>query len=285
MIRFTTEDGVPTCIAELGDRVGVYLDNDSLIGLAKGDAGLRARFVSATRQRGTLLFSITNAIEVAGPQGASAAAVRSFLDAIGSCWIPVALNPWQVADREKAGAGPQSAVSESFIKSYFQDRAYELSPEGSKVLDLSADTFFRLSAVVDWAQKDRAGIQQRATEIDNTLRQWIADGRAAYEADSKSLETLLPPIVFDARRPATFARIHLLRILVKEAKAYQFEPHDGLDLSHAVMGAAYGHIATLDKQWKRRVEQIPRPHQLAEIYYRPQVSDLVARLEAIAAAG
>ena len=118
MIRFTTEDGKPTCIAELGDRVGVYLDNDSLIHLSK-HADLRQRFVGAIRRRGTLLFSFTNAIEVAGPQGASAAAVWSFLDDIGPEWIPLALSPWDVARREKAGFGARSAVSARFVECFF----------------------------------------------------------------------------------------------------------------------------------------------------------------------
>jgi hypothetical protein len=65
--------------------------------------------------------------------------------------------------------------------------------------------------------------------------------------------------------------IYLLRILVKEAKAFRFDPHDGLHLCHAVLGAGYAHIAILDKKWKRRVEQIPQPHQLAQVDYRSQV--------------
>ncbi len=285
MIRFTVENGVPNCVADLRGRIGVYLDNDSLIELARGDEGPRCRFVAAMRQRGSLLFSFTNAIEVAGPQGDSATAVRSFLDSIGACWIPLALSPWQVADREAAGAGPQAPVSENFITAYFQDRAYEMSPEGCAVLDLSADTFFRLSAVVDWAQQDRANIQRRSNEIDDALRQRIAQDRAAYEADPASLDTSLPPIPFDRSRPATFALIHLLRILVREARAFQFAPHDGLDLCHAVLGAGHAHLATLDRQWKRRVEQIPQPHELAQIYYRPQVANLVQRFEALVEAG
>ena len=66
MIRFTTtEDGKPICEAELKDRVGVYLDNDSLIELANGQESRRQRFIGALRRGGTLLFSWTNAAEIA----------------------------------------------------------------------------------------------------------------------------------------------------------------------------------------------------------------------------
>lgn len=283
MIRITVEDGIPTCVADLSGRVGVYLDNDSLIDLARGDEERRCRFIAAMRQRGSLLFSFTNAIEVAGPQGDSATAVRAFLDSIGACWIPLALSPWQVADREAAGAGAQAPVSEGFITAYFQQRAYELSPQGRVLLDLSADTFFRLSAVVDWAQQDRADTQQRSNNIDDAMRQRIARERAVYDADPTSLDTALPPVPYQRNRPATFALVHLLRILVREARAFQFAPHDGLDLCHAVLGSAHAHLPTLDRQWKRRVEQIPQPHELAQIYYRPQVAELVERFEGLVA--
>ena len=44
---------------------------------------------------------------------------------------------------------------------------------------------------------------------------------------------------------------------------------------------AEGSLATLDKQWKRRVEELPRPNDLARIFYRPQVDELVDALEAL----
>jgi len=229
------------------------------------------------RQGGTLLFSFANAIEVSTSE-----AVWSFLDDIGPEWVPLALSPWQVADREKAGAGPSAPISDHFVTSYFQERAYELSPNGSRVLDLSAETFFRLSAVVSWVRKDEAAARDSA-QIDEAMRNRIADERAAYEMSSDSLDRSLPPIAFDVGRPTTFTLIHLLRTLVLEARAFQLKPHDGLDLCHAVLAASYGQLVTLDKQWKRRVESLPKPHQLATVYYRPQVGELVDRLEALVA--
>ncbi len=276
MIRFTTNAGVPTCVAELGDRVGVYLDNDAVSELARpGD--LRTRFVGAIRRRGTLLFSFANAIEVS-----SSDAVWSFLDELGPEWVPLALSPWQVAEREKAGAGPSAPISEHFVEWYFKERAYDLSPGGSRLLNLSAETFFRLSAVASWAQKN-SGTAQKSAEIDEAIRKRIADERAAYEANPDALDQSLPPLRFDTSRPATFVLIHLLRMLVLEAKAYQLRPHDGMDLCHAVLAASYGQLVTLDKQWKRRVEGLPKPHQLATVYYRPQVAELVERLETLVA--
>jgi hypothetical protein len=111
----------------------------------------------------------------------------------------------------------------------------------------------------------------------------MGTGSNPYDADQKSLDISLPPIAFDAQRPATFALIHLLRTLVLEAKAYQFKAHDGLDFCHAALGASYARIATLDKQWKRRVEQLPKPNQLARIFYRPEIADFVTEIEKLVA--
>ena len=47
------------------------------------------------------------------------------------------------------------------------------------------------------------------------------------------------------------------------------------------MATAYGSIATLDKHWKRRIENLPKPNRLAKVYYRPEVDQLVDVLESL----
>ena len=92
MIEVTSEGGTPVVVAETKG-YGIYLDNDSLIDLAKGSAQRQSRFVDALRSKATLLFSWANAIEVSGPQYASADAVRAFLNSIGPHWVPLELSP------------------------------------------------------------------------------------------------------------------------------------------------------------------------------------------------
>ena len=65
MMKFVAKEDEPTCVAELSGCFGVYLDNDSLIELARGAALRRQRFVDALLRGGDLLFSLTNAIEIA----------------------------------------------------------------------------------------------------------------------------------------------------------------------------------------------------------------------------
>jgi hypothetical protein len=280
MIRFSTEDGKLSCEARLAG-YGVYLDNDSLIDLAKGPALRQQRFVDSVQRGGTLLFSLTNAAELAGPQGASASAVQAFLDSLGPHWIPLELNPWKVIAREQAGFVHQAPVSEWFMEAYFQARASELSPEGNKVLDLSAGTFFRLGTVVGWMQRVRNEIRPRAREVDQALRHHLKQLRPNYEKDKTSLDRLLPPIRFDKRLPGSLVWVHLQRLLVVQAKAFQFKRNDGLDFCHAALGTAYGNLTTLDRQWKRRVESLPAPNGLAKACYRRELDQLVDTLESL----
>jgi hypothetical protein len=279
MIRFTSEDGNPVVVAETKG-YGIYLDNDSLIDLAKGQVSRQKRFVDVLQAKATLLFSCANAIEVAGPQGASAKAVRAFLNSIGPHWIPLQLSPWEITKREQAGLAAESAVSTKFMETYFQQRVYDMAQTGA-VLDLSSETFFHLGAVVDWMQGHRDKIRADAKTIDDELRALLEKRRADYEKNPASLNAFLPPCQFDERFPATFTLIHLQRILIKEAKGYHFKRHDGLDLCHAAVAAAYGSVITLDKHWKRRVQALPVPHQLARTYYRPEIDQLIDTMEAL----
>lgn len=279
MIWCRSENDRLEVFAETRD-YSVYLDNWAIIDLAKRCPLRRQRFVKALRSGGTLLFSWANSVEIAGPQGSSADAVRAFLDSIGPHWVPLESDPWKVAQREQSGVTYGAVVSRRFMEAYFHERANDLS-QPSKVLDLSTESFFRLSAVLDWVQKDRDEIREDGSNLDRELRDLLKQGRTEYERDRKFLDRMWPPIPFDSNRPATFVMFHLLRLLVVEAKESQFKDHDGLDFFHAVPAAAYGCLSTLDKQWKRRVEKLPKPNLLAKVYYRPEVDELVNVLESL----
>lgn len=283
MISFTVEEDSVICVAELNGRFGVYLDTDSLIELAKGGASRRQRFLDAILKRGDLLFSYTSAVEIAGTMGSTKAAIRSFLHGVGRYWTPIELNPWVVAKREAEGILGQAPVAKSFMEAYFQERAHDLSPDGCRVLDLSADSFFNLTAVLDWAQENRGDIRRKAEEVDLVFCNHLKHLREDYDKNPSSLDSKVPSVSFDHQRPATFVLTHLLRMLVLEAKAFQFKKNDGLDFCHAVLSSAYGSMITLDKQWKRRVESLSWLDHRPRLYYRPQIDELVDLLDGLTA--
>jgi len=129
--------------------VAIYLDNFAFITLAK-DPPARKRFLDAVHTGAAdLLFSITNAAELTGPQGRSALAVREFLDELGSHWFPVELDAHEIAERETKGArAPESFVSMDFLKAFASWKIGRSSDYG-KLIDLSGE-FFRLGAFFEF---------------------------------------------------------------------------------------------------------------------------------------
>lgn len=282
MIRATlSNDGQRVTVDATVSGLAVYLDNWAIIDLAKGDPSRRRRFVDAICTGGDLLFSSTNAAELTGPQGKSFDTVKRFLDQIGPYWFPVELNPFKVVERELKGLGSaESCVSTSFMEAYFVDRMTDYSPRSGKVTDLSED-FFRLGAVMDWvAQSD--SIPKRSAEFDDVLRT-IRERRTEYERNPSRLDQKFR--TFNPSQPATFTCGNLLKTLIVESKAYQVKKGDGLDFCHAVIASAFASVATLDKHWKRRVENLPKPNKLAHIYSRRELDKMVTDIESWAKQG
>lgn len=271
MIRASSSiDGPPLTINAAVSGLAIYLDNWAVIDLAKEDLSRRKRFIAALSNSGAdLMFSVANAAELAGPQGKSFDAAKSFLNEVGPNWFPVELNPFKVVERESNGASrAESCLSQDFMNAYFRDRTSSYSPGSGRVIDLSRD-FFSLGAVLDWVAQS-GKIRKRSAEFDEEMKQAVRGARGRKP---------IPPLPFDPSRPATFACVNLMRTLIVEAKAYQVKKGDGMDFCHAVVGSAFASVATLDKQWKRRVEGLPKPNGLARIYSKPELDTMVADIE------
>ncbi len=273
MIRATPSvDGLRITVDATVNGLAVYLDNWAVIDLAEGNPSRRKRFIDSLHSDADLLFSVTNAAELAGQQGQSVDTVRTFLDEIGPHWFPVELNPFKVVERELNGASrAESCLSKSFMEAYFVNRMTDYSSPPGKVIDLPED-FFRLGAVLDWvAQSD--SIRKRTAEFDDVLRT-IRKYRIAYKRNPSRLDQFQ---TFNASRPATFACGNLIRTLIVESG--QLKKGDGLDFCHAVMASAFASVATLDKHWKRRVENLPKPNKLAHIYSKGELDTMVTDIE------
>jgi hypothetical protein len=84
---------------------------------------------------------------------------------------------------------------------------------------------------------------------------------------------------FNPARPATFVCGNLAKALIVESKSHSVKKGDGMDFCHAVMGSAFASFATLDGNWKRRVEALPKPNRLARIYDASQLDQMVTDIE------
>jgi hypothetical protein len=260
--------------------MGLYLDNWAIIELAKGDRARRDRVIHAIRNGADLMFSPTNAAEILAPDYASSVdEVKAFLDAIGPCWFPIeGPDVNGVTRREDDGEGVNSCTSTWFIDLFFA--AHNLALHSEQRLEMVDPYFFRLGFVLDWLDSQRQTIRERLAHFDQQLGalfRKLQGGRP--EVVRARLDQIMPRRAFDPARRATFAWEGLLRTLVLEAKAFHLKKGDMADLCHAVMGSAYARFAALDKQWKRRVETLPKPNDLAIVYYRPELDQLAQDLE------
>lgn len=278
MIRATANADGPlfTLNASVNGPV-VYLDNWAIYDLAEGDPRRRKRFIEAMRSGMDLLFSVTNVAELWGPQGRSAEAVRTFLDEIGPRWFPAELSPIEVIKREMKGVDPDGVcMSEHFLKSYVAELMRSCEPGSGKVIVLS-DDFFHLGAILDYVGSQRESIRIGSTESDRILGDAIRRQAGKCKQDEDWLNKRFPLIPFNPSLRASFVFQNLLRILVLEAST--FKKGDALDFCHAVMAAAFASFATLDTHWKRRVESLPQPNQLARIYSAPELDQMVTDME------
>ncbi len=278
MIRAICDaDGTPTCESSVSG-VPIYLDNFAIIALAKGDISLRQRFVAALHNGADLLFSTANGVEISGAQGASAIAVKTFLDELGPHWYPVNFNPFVVMEQEKAGLDPsQCCYAGELFRAYFLNRTSEHRPGSGKVIDLS-EQFFQLGMFVDWLGPQRDHFLKRSRDFDAELITSMSKLRVKHRRNPGWLERELPPLQFSSGMAATFSFRCLMRELISDP-GFQIKKGDGMDFCHAVLGSSFAVFAALDKQWKRRVENFPKPNRAAQIYYEPELGTMVADIE------
>ncbi|MGE0361455.1 MAG: hypothetical protein AB7H93_12190 [Vicinamibacterales bacterium] len=257
----------------------VYLDHCAMVQLAKGNAHRRKRFLRVLDAGADLLFSVGNGWEMAGPLGSTADALRDFLDGVGPNWFPVELDAHAVVGRElQGGVGPEACVSEKFAKDLIR---LATRPQGRIVACDS--TVFNLGAVFDWMGPQRDELEQAKIEFDEVLVRRIDGYRAKHERDATWLDGAFPDFgFFNPRMPCTFTYMHVVRTLVREAKAYRLKKGDAADFSHAVIGSSFARAVVLDKHWKRRIDGLPKPHNLAKVYAVSELDAFVSDLEVAA---
>jgi hypothetical protein len=262
------------------DGLAVFLDNFAIIGLAKGAPDRRRRFIATLHRGVDVLFSVSNMLELSGPQGDSFIKIREFLDEIGTHWFPVEFDPYECIKREQQ-LQDLPFFCERLLKTFTAERLRR-SP-GIKIADLPASLpsdFFRLGLFMDWLAPRRDEIIDGKHQIGLKLRDEIMAHWAEYRKNPGWLDSKLPELPFRVDRPGTYVYGNLLRLLVREARGRRIMPNDGIDFGQAVIGTAYASIATLDKHWKRRVETIlPKPNKLAHIYYQPELGEMVRDIE------
>jgi len=276
MLSAKSTPAAPLEIVATVKGLAVYLDNWTFIHFAETDTTLGERFVKTLWHGADLLLSIANVAELSGNRGKSLSKMKTFLDKIGPHWFPLEMDPLLVVQREGDGkTEPATCVSEEFIKRY---TTITRPTTASGLVDLSAD-FFRLSILIDnWIDPHRDSIHASLREMDSRFINQINACRLAQSRDRNWLNHHYPTVNFNPTMPATFTYVNVIRALVED-KGYNLKKGDGADLCHAVMGAAFGSVMTLDNHWTRRIQGLPQPNQVAIAYSPPELEAFVERIE------
>lgn len=255
----------------------VYLDNWAFIELAKKDPLRRRRFLDAVRGGVDLLFSVTNAAELSGPQGRSADVVRDLLDEIGPRWFPARLDATAVVKLEASGENSaEVCIDKEFFKSFLADQIRRHTSSETGIVPIS-DRLFWLGDILDRMQRQRESISKTSAEFDKVVKEKMCAVRARCKADPTFLHRRLPAVPFHPARRAGFVYHNLLRIMAIDSNS--IKKGDGLDFCHAVVASAFASFAALDTAWKRRLATLP-PSPLARIYSLPELGQLVSDMEA-----
>lgn len=258
--------------------IAIYLDTFAFKSLARGDPSLRQRFIAAVNGGADLLFSVTNALEICGAAGASSEALRTFLNDLGPNWYPIDMSLDEVMKREQQGLPPGACcVDEDLIRAFFSNRTCEHAPGSGRVIDLSG-AFFQLGAFVDWLAPQRKYFLDQRRIFDDALREKIPLLRAKHKQNRGWLDRAMPEPQFHPSRAATFAYWSFMRDLVRDS-GYQIKKGDAMDFHHAVMAFAFANFAAVDKNWKRRIANLPKPRRTPRIYYEPELAAVVADIE------
>jgi len=261
----STHDSGVIVEASLVRPPAIYLDQDSLHDLAEAKPRQK-RFRDIFERKGTLLFSWTNVMDIAGPQGETKDEIRGFLDALGPFWIPLEMNPYEVVRKEQ-GLKPSSGtpcVSEAFLQTYYP------------IVHGNTPT---LAQVVDLVHKHRSHVLANTEYLKNQISQTVKGHRSEYVKDPSSLDRMLPPETWDVARPATFLFRELFRLVVREAKSYTWMANDGVDFLHAAVAGAYADLLVLDKQWKRRVLDAAQKRPYQWVFYRNELDQFLDLFE------
>jgi hypothetical protein len=271
MIRFTCADSHRVELDASASGLRVYLDHWAIIELARHNSSRRRRFVEAICAKGDLLFSFANIAESVGLKGKSAEVVKDFLNSLGANWVPVELSE-EVIRLEMTGAdSTRNFLSKELLEAYVPNRM--ATHPRSEIVDLS-ENFFRLGPILDWV----AGAGQ-FREQSKKFDELMAKVREYYDRYIQNGGRDLRLRVFNPSQRCAFAFINLMRLLIEESKAHQAKKNDGMDFCHSIIGSAFAHFAALDGPWKRRVESLPKPNDLARIYSAGELDQMVADIE------
>ena len=249
----------------------IYLDHWALRRLSEDDAQ-GDRFISALKQRGTLMFSVMNVAEIgADASHRRSQQVRDFLRRIGLRWFPMTIDPLRVirAEEEDAPSGKLHCASPEFLT----DPAF-----AAKLLcgPLS------LAHVIDLTAGRGGDCLRRVTECKTTqLLEELQRWRSLYRQEPEALDAQYPPLKFNANTPMRGIYNGLVRYTIKDT--FPLDLNHMRDFCHATVSLRCADMVTLDSHWAAQAKKLHLPDGFVKVYSEPDLSNFLSHLEAASA--
>lgn len=247
----------------------IYLDHWALRRLSENPT-LGERFLAAFTNRGTVMFSLMNVVEIAGdPVAQRAQQIRNFLEKLGPHWIPMTIDPFRIVGAEDSGKTPDGmhpCVSVGFLT----DRKF--------VARLTTGAV-SLSHVVDLTRGQDGDDIRKDTDRDTArLRRNIQDWRDAYAKDHKELDKKYPVLKFDQTTPMRPIYYGLARLTITDT--FKLDDNHARDLFHAVASVRCADLVTLDAHWVGQVRKLKLPPDFVHVYSETDLENFLMNLEA-----
>ena len=257
MITVTT-DGETHTVDAIIRGPSIYLDHWALRHFSS-DLPSRQRLVECFKQKGTLLFSWANVLEVSQNSGASLEEVRSFLNEIGEQWFPIEINAVKVIERERnfTAGNDNPCFASDFLKAYYPHISGE-PPSLRTVCDLPQDSEINLAC--------RENLEKIKKEIRPVLFRWRSE-----ELENHG------HLRFEPNRPTGYVLERFRRLFQKET--FTIDENDVLDFLHATVSVSYGDFVLLDKHWVDLVGKLKLPPDRVKVYSPKYVEAFLKDLE------
>ena len=247
----------------------IYLDHWALRRLSENHV-FGDRFLSAFKHRGTVMFSVMNAAEIARDLSSQRAhEIRDFLEKLGPHWFPMTIDPLRIINAEETGKTPDGlapCASGEFLKDPHFARRLATGPVS-------------LACVVDLVYGP-GGDDLRRVTAENMNQLWKAfEGhRDKYAKNQKSLANKFPLREFDATKPMLGIYHGLARYTIKDT--FPLNVNHMRDLFHAMVSVHSAEMVTLDAHWVGQVGKLKLPSDFVHVYKEAELTQFLADLEA-----
>ena len=233
----------------------IYLDTWALR-LFSSDPDHRQKLLTFFRANGTLLFSLTNILEISRITGNSAKLIRDFLAEVGEQWFPLEFNPIKVIEAEYAPRSNSPCFATSFLEAY-----YPFIHEGP----------LSLTTLIDLIHDDeiKPAVERGIQTLTSELSRMFQAERDLCRSNPLEHKTSSRYSSFDPNKPAESVYKGLMELVIKEN--FGIDDNHVLDFCHATVSLAYGDLVLLDKHWRELARKLGRPSDRVRVYSQRQV--------------